>query len=128
MTQRGNERKAIGRDDDDFCRFVEALGERVAYKWVTGGALRTSGLWPEGFFIPPRVQGLLIAVGSGLGLLLLALVISWIAQSPSECPSRPRSLSRPGTCLIVAFPTKRSMSSMRPEAGSSSAFFEAASV
>lgn len=44
---------------------IEALGERVAYKWVMGGALRATQLLPPGFEISPRVEGVRVAAGAG---------------------------------------------------------------
>ncbi|MCR9092851.1 MAG: hypothetical protein NXI30_01415 [bacterium] len=60
---------------------VFAIGQRVAYKHVTGGAVRVVGLLP-GWEMPPKVQRSLEFALCALAMMLLSLLARALARSP----------------------------------------------
>ena len=70
--------------DQEYWIEIEALGERIAYKHVIGGSLRTTGmLGNPGIELTPREREILIGLGLGLGLALLVVTLGGIARAPS---------------------------------------------
>jgi len=70
--------------DQEYWIEIEALGERIAYKYVIGGSLRTAGILEiPGLELTPREREVLIGLGLGLGLALVVVALGGIVRAPS---------------------------------------------
>ena len=81
---------------------IFALGQRVAYKHVVGGAVRVVGLFP-GLEVPPAVRRLLDALVYAIALFLLV----WLARALAHSPAPVRGTVSVGISFAVAlFPIR----------------------